>query len=78
MFSFHTEHRFSPCANCGASVERTRKHLHVCDPDRRASYQLNHLRGEISAFDEQVAAFLESPAGRFETWLAERDRTRRP
>jgi hypothetical protein len=76
MFSFFTEHRFTPCATCGASVERTRTHVHVCDPDRRADYQFFQLRHEIGAFDEQVASFLDSPAGRFEVWLAERDRLR--
>jgi hypothetical protein len=77
MFSFFTEHRFMPCAACGASVERTLRHLHVCDPDRRHQYDLFRLREEIAAFDAQLAAFLDSPAGRFEAWLAARSRRRR-
>jgi hypothetical protein len=77
MFSFFTEHWFMPCADCGASIERTRKHLHVCDPDRRLEYELFQLRREIAAFDQQLAEFVASPIGRFETWLAERDRRRR-
>jgi hypothetical protein len=32
------------------------------------------VRHEIAAFDEELAEFLESPAGRFAVWLAERDR----
>ena len=78
MFSFFTEHRFMPCVECGASVERARKHLHVCDPERRLDYQLFQLRKEIAQLDEQLAEFLDSPTGRFATWLAERDRRRRP
>ena len=76
MFSFFSEHRFTPCATCGASVERTRKHLHVCDPDRRVDYQFIQLRPEIGTFDQQLASYLESPTGRFEVWVAERDRRR--
>ena len=74
MFSFFTEHQFMPCADCGASVERARRHLHVCDPERRIDYELFQLRHETAAFDWQLAEFLESPAGRFAAWLAERDR----
>jgi len=36
------------------------------------------LRHEIAGSDAQLASFLDSPVGRFEVWLAERDRRRRP
>jgi hypothetical protein len=63
-----------PCPGCGMSVERTLKHLHVCDPDRRLEYELFQLRHETALFEPQLAEYLESPAGRFEVWLAEHDR----
>jgi hypothetical protein len=71
---FFTEHRFTPCEACGASIDVTLQDLHVCDPDRRLEYEFFLLGAEIATFDAQLAAFLESPRGRFEVWVAERDR----
>jgi hypothetical protein len=38
---------------------------HVCDDDRRHSYDLFHVRDEVKLFDDQLSAWLGSPAGRF-------------
>ena len=66
-----------PCAECGASVERTASGAHVCDADQLLDFRLFQLREEIAAFDTELAAWLESARGRFATWLAERERRAR-
>lgn len=64
-----------PCPECGASVPLDgEEQPHICDDERRLDFRLFELRHEIDAFDDQLAAWLESPAGRFEQWLAERRR----
>jgi hypothetical protein len=32
------------------------------------------MRGELAAFDQEVADYLDSPQGRFEAWYAEHRR----
>jgi hypothetical protein len=59
-----------PCLECGASVARNERELHVCDSERRLDYALLQLRGEVEHFDDQLAAYLRSPWGRFEVWYA--------
>ena len=74
MFSFPSKPAFMPCAECGASVARADVDTHECDAERRVEYQLVQLRGEIAAFDDDLAGYLDTPAGRFEVWYAERRR----
>ena len=62
-----------PCPECGASLERADVSLHSCDPDRLLDFRMFALRHEIAWLDRLVASFLETPEGRFETWLAARD-----
>jgi hypothetical protein len=71
------EPRHMPCDECGASVARDERDGHVCDPERRLEYVLFQLRDEIGSFDGQLQAYLHSPRGRFDAWLAERERKRR-
>jgi hypothetical protein len=66
--------RFMPCPECGASVDQVEDDQHVCEDERRLTYQLFHLRGEIEELDDALARYLESPRGRFEQWYAERTR----
>lgn len=63
-----------PCPDCGASVAVAVRDDHACEDERRLTYQLFQLRDEVAAFDEQLAAYLDSPAGRFELWDAARRR----
>jgi hypothetical protein len=44
---------------------------------RRLAYRLFQLRAELAAFEDQYAAWLESPQGRFDVWYAERERRRK-
>jgi hypothetical protein len=63
-----------PCPDCGASVARGAAEKHVCDEQRKLDYRLLQVRDEVAAFDGQLSAWLASARGRFEVWLAERER----
>jgi hypothetical protein len=75
MSSFFAS-RYMPCDECGASVAAEEREGHTCDPERLLEYRLFQLRGEIARLDEAVGEYLDSPHGRFEQWLAERERRR--
>jgi len=66
--------RHLPCPACGASLERSLVDEHECDEQRRLDYVLLQLQDELGQFDDQLGAWLDSPAGRFAVWLARRDR----
>jgi hypothetical protein len=66
-----------PCSECGASVVRGEESAHVCDGERRLDFRVFQLREAIAAFDVDLAAWLESPRGRFELFYAEWERARR-
>jgi hypothetical protein len=74
MFAFFAEARYLPCPECGASLIGEEPGRHTCDPERRIEFQMFRLRGELGAFDQEVADYLDSPQGRFETWYAEHRR----
>jgi hypothetical protein len=74
MFAFFAHSRYLPCPECGVSLANEIADEHVCDRERRLDYQLLQLRGGISRFDADLAAYLASPQGRFEAWYAERTR----
>ena len=64
-----------PCPECGASVPRAgQSSSHTCDEARLLDYRLTELRPEIERFADDLAAWLDTPAGRFAEWLARRDR----
>jgi hypothetical protein len=65
---------YLPCPDCGESIARADHDEHVCDLDRRLDYLIVLLRDEVGAFDEQLAAWLESPEGQFAAWRAEQER----
>jgi hypothetical protein len=66
--------RFLPCDLCGASVDRLVRDGHICDPERRLDYRMFKLRRELEGLDAEIAGYLDSPPGRFESWWAERNR----
>ncbi len=66
--------RHMPCDRCGASVDRARAAEHLCDEERRLDYELFHLRDELERFEDGLGAWLDTPAGRFERFYAERGR----
>jgi hypothetical protein len=55
-------------------VARTEEDEHVCDRERWLAYQLFVQREEIERFEADVAAWFDSPEGRFQLWDAERRR----
>lgn len=74
MFGSFLEPQYVPCPECGASVPAFQIDEHECSPERRLDFKLFQLRAEIASFDIQLAAWLASPHGRFETWYAARTR----
>jgi hypothetical protein len=68
--------RYMPCVECGAAIERGSEQEHVCDQARLLDYQVFQLRDEVEAIDAELAAFLDTPQGRFALWWAERERRR--
>lgn len=74
MFEITPEARFTPCVQCGFWIPYGDEDEHVCDAEDVLSFQLFLLRDEIAAFEMQLIAWLDSPQGRFATWIAERDR----
>jgi hypothetical protein len=68
--------RHMPCSDCGASVEQAARDKHICDHERWLDYQLFHCRHELSAFEVELAAYFDTPRGRFDLWYAERHRQR--
>jgi hypothetical protein len=53
------------CPACGHPFERSAGGAHVCDADVRAA---------LDAFEDELAAWLASPRGRFAVWDAARSR----
>lgn len=74
MFHSFPKPRHLPCPECGESVAVKLHERHACEKERWATYQLFQLRDETAAFDDQLAAYLDSPRGRFELWDAARRR----
>jgi hypothetical protein len=62
--------RFMPCGTCGESLDRFAAPTHRCDPGRRAEFQMLARRAGVAAFEDRLHQHLDTPAGRFEAWLA--------
>ena len=67
MFPF----RFMPCPECGEAVERTGVG-HSCRVDRLVDAELAGLRAGLETLEFDVHRYLDTPEGRFESWLAAR------
>jgi len=64
-----------PCPDCGASVAvGAPAGAHVCDDERRTQFRLVEQQAAVERFEDDFAAWLETPHGRFARWLAEHDR----
>jgi hypothetical protein len=62
-----------PCTDCGASVDRMDPQPHHCHLERLLDYRMFALRHEIDQFDQLLEDYLDSSAGRFESFVAARD-----
>src|SRR5439155_8940151 len=74
MFGSIPQPAYMPCEECGASLRVGARDEHVCSEERRLAYRVLQIRAELAAFEDQFAAYLDSPQGRFDLWYAERDR----
>ena len=63
-----------PCPDCGASVPVAAETAHVCETERLLDFRLVELGPEIACFDDDLAAWLETPDGLFARFMAEYDR----
>lgn len=61
-----------PCADCGESVDRLSAVPHRCQPRRDLDAGLDAPPEDVGRFETQLHAYLDSPRGRFEAWLAAR------
>ena len=77
MFSRFRDHEYLACDACGSFLSRLDRETHACDSARRARFEAFQARQELAGFDRQLAAFLQSPPGRFAVYYADRDRRRR-
>jgi hypothetical protein len=74
MFAYFPQAQFPPCPDCGAPVMEEQAELHGCDRRRFVEYQMLLMRPEIFGFERELAAWLRTPQGRFETYYAARKR----
>jgi ssDNA-binding Zn-finger/Zn-ribbon topoisomerase 1 len=64
------------CPECGVSVEICMQHEHECDRERYVEFQVGLHRAELDRFEADFGGYLDTPHGRFESWLAARERRR--
>jgi hypothetical protein len=74
MSAFFASSSHMPCTACGASVRVAVRDEHVCEPERKLDYLMFQLREEVASFDDVLREYLGSAKGRFEQWVAERER----
>lgn len=63
-----------PCDRCGESLRRTAAAEHVCDDERRLDYAVFLAGGGLDGLEDELTAWLDTPAGRFAQYEAARGR----
>jgi hypothetical protein len=63
---------YGVCDGCGVAIQRRFAALHSCHPDRYAAHQSSRLHWRRAGFDDALARWLETPAGRFAKYYARR------
>jgi len=65
---------YRSCPRCGVAVQRTRlaADLHACGPDRVLTHQTMKGRWALQRLEDDLAAWLDTPAGGFQAYLARR------
>ena len=74
MSAFFAHSQYMPCTECGGSVAAAELDQHVCDRERLLDYRMFQLREEVAGFEVALRGYLDSAHGRFEQWLAARQR----
>jgi hypothetical protein len=77
MFASLPQPPTRPCTECGAAVPHDELEEHVCEHGRWVDHQMFVLRSQLDALEGEIAAWLDSPHGRFELEYAARERTAR-
>jgi hypothetical protein len=62
------------CPGCGLVVSMAGLSEHECEDERWLLYQLELARPGIERVEEDIACYLLSVRGRFESWYAARHR----
>jgi hypothetical protein len=65
---------YLPCRECGALLSSEQRSRHVCRPEDFVVHQVTKARVQLTAFENEVAQFLETSAGKFALFLAKRQR----
>jgi hypothetical protein len=68
---------YLPCRECGALLSSQQRSGHTCSPEDSVVHQVTKARVQLTAFENEVAQFLETSAGQFALFLAERQRNTR-
>jgi hypothetical protein len=63
------------CPNCGEPCAYELNDGHVCQLEKRYDFHLIQQHFAIKRFQDELEAWLDSPPGRFESWLAARARS---
>ena len=62
------------CPECNGRLPPADADEHDCERERRVAHELLRLRDGIVFLERDIRAYLDSHAGRFELWYAERAR----
>jgi len=65
---------YRSCPHCGVAVQRSRLEadLHACGPERVLAHQAMKGRWALERLEDDLAAWLDTPAGGFQAYLARR------
>lgn len=69
---------YLPCSECGSLLSSEQRSRHACDPDESAAHQIVKARVQLTVFEDEVARFLETSAGKFAVFLAQRKTVEMP
>lgn len=63
---------YLPCRECGLLLSSEQRPRHVCSPEDSVAHQMTKVRVQLTALEGELAQFLETSAGKFALFLAER------
>jgi hypothetical protein len=63
---------YLPCRECGLLLSSEQRSSHACSPEDSVVHQVTKARVQLTVFENELAQFLETSAGKFALFLAER------